>query len=60
MQFDRRARFFFSDDQGTVYTEYLVILFLVALGAVSALIALGVPLLKLFYYQQAVVLLPFP
>jgi Flp pilus assembly pilin Flp len=49
-----------SDDQGLVYTEYLVILTLVSLGVTGALIALGVPLLNLFLYQQAVVLLPFP
>lgn len=49
-----------SDDQGLVYTEYLVILTLVSLEVMGALIALGVPLLNLFLYQQAVVLLPFP
>ncbi len=49
-----------SDNQGLVYTEYLVILTLVSLGVMGALIALGVPLLNLFLYQQAVVLLPFP
>lgn len=49
-----------SNDQGLVYTEYLVVLTLVSLGVVGALIALGVPLLNLFLYQQAMLLLPFP
>lgn len=49
-----------SDDQGLIYTEYLVVLTLVTLGVMGALIALGVPLLNLFLYQQAVVLLPLP
>jgi len=55
-----KCRQFSSDDQGLIYTEYLVILTLVSLGVVGALIALGIPLLNLFLYQQAVVLLPFP
>ena len=49
-----------GDDQGLAYIEYLLILTLVSLSAIGALIALGVPLLNLFLYQQAVVLLPFP
>jgi hypothetical protein len=49
-----------SDDQGLVYAEYLIVLTLVSLGVMGALVALGVPLLNLFLYQQAVVLLPFP
>lgn len=49
-----------GDDQGLAYTEYLIILILVSLSVIGALIALGVPLLNLFLYQQAVVLLPFP
>ena len=51
---------FVPDDQGAVFAEYLVVLTVVSLGVVVALVALGVPLLNLFYYQQAVLSLPFP
>jgi hypothetical protein len=37
-----------------------VVVSFVAVGAVLALIAIGVPLLNLFYFQQTVALMPFP
>jgi hypothetical protein len=49
-----------SGISGSVSVEYVVVLSLVSVGAVVALVALGVPLLNLFLYQQAVLLLPFP
>jgi Flp pilus assembly pilin Flp len=48
------------DTSGSVFVEYVVVLSLVSVGAVAALVTLGVPLLNLFLYQQAVLLLPFP
>jgi Flp pilus assembly pilin Flp len=53
-------RIYLIADQGTVFVEYVVILTLVSIGLVLALVALGVPLLNLFLFQQAVVLLPIP
>ena len=50
----------FQDNSGTVPLEYVVVLTLVSLGLVSAIAALGLPLLDLFYYQQTLVLMPFP
>ena len=49
-----------TDTAGSVSVEYVVVLSLVSVGAVAALAALGVPLLNLYLYQQAVLLLPFP
>lgn len=49
-----------TDTSGSVFVEYVVVLSLVSVGAVTALVALGAPLLNLFLYQQAVLLLPFP
>lgn len=48
------------DDRGVVTVEYVVVLAMVSVGAVAALAGLGLPLLNLFFYQQAVLLLPFP
>ena len=48
------------DTAGSVFVEYVVVLSLVSVGAVAALVALGAPLLNLYLYQQAVLLLPFP
>ena len=49
-----------TDTAGSVTVEYVVVLSLVSVGVVAALAALGVPLLNLYLYQQAVLLLPFP
>jgi Flp pilus assembly pilin Flp len=48
------------DVRGTVMVEYALLLVLVALGLTAALIVCGRLLLRLFLYQQALVLLPFP
>lgn len=49
-----------SEERGSVYFEYLVVLCLVCVGAALALATCGVLLLKYFYFQQTVILLPFP
>ena len=48
------------DERGAVMVEYVVVLTLVALGAVGAVIGLGPALLALFRYQQALLLSPIP
>lgn len=48
------------DERGSVLVEYTIVLCLVAVGAVGALAACGVLLLRFFIYQQALLLLPFP
>jgi Flp pilus assembly pilin Flp len=49
-----------SDARGVASVEYVIVLALVAVGATSALIALGVHLLESFLFQQALLLLPMP
>ncbi len=49
-----------TDTTGSVTVEYVVVLSLVSVAAVAALVALGLPLLNLYLYQQVVLLLPFP
>jgi Flp pilus assembly pilin Flp len=49
-----------ADQRGSVLLEYAIVLCLVSVGAVSALVACGVLLLRFFLYQQALLLLPFP
>jgi hypothetical protein len=48
------------DERGSVFVEYLVVLTLVVLGAVSALVAIGPLLLGLYRMQEAVLLAPIP
>lgn len=40
--------------------EYVVVTCLVAVGATLAIVALGLPLLRLMLFQQAIVCAPFP
>jgi Flp pilus assembly pilin Flp len=49
-----------GEDEGTVMTEYVIVLALVSVGCVAALIGLGPPLLALFRFQRAWLALPFP
>jgi Flp pilus assembly pilin Flp len=49
-----------GDERGSVLVEYTIVLCLVSVGAVSALVASGVLLLRFFLYQQALLVLPFP
>ena len=48
------------DDRGSVVVEYAIALAICALGAVAALMVAGGLLLRLFLYQRALLLLPFP
>jgi len=49
-----------SDERGSVFVEYLVVLTLVVLGAVAALVAIGPLLLALYRMHEAVLLAPIP
>jgi len=46
--------------EGAVYTEYVVVLSVVALGAAAAIATLGIPLLNSFLYLNMMILLPIP
>ena len=46
--------------RGTVTVEYVVLLSTVALGLTLAVIALGVPLVRTYLEQSAILALPFP
>ncbi len=48
------------NDRGAVFVEYITVLCLVTLVGAAAVAALGLPLLRLFRYVQAVILLPIP
>jgi Flp pilus assembly pilin Flp len=47
-------------DEGSVMTEYVIVLALVSVGCVGALVGLGPPLLVLFRFQRAWLSLPVP
>jgi hypothetical protein len=47
-----------GDARGVVSVEYAIVLCLVSAGAALAVIGLGALLLRLFHYQQALLLLP--
>ncbi len=49
-----------SDTDGAVFVEYLTLTLLVAVLCAAATATLGVPLLRLFRFQQAVVAVPIP
>jgi Flp pilus assembly pilin Flp len=49
-----------DDARGSVTVEYTVLLVLVAMACVFAMIALGVPLVRMFETYQTWLLLPFP
>jgi Flp pilus assembly pilin Flp len=48
------------DDRGSVTTEYVVVLALVAVGAAAGIVSLGAPLVALFGLQRAWLTLPVP
>lgn len=48
------------DERGLVFVEYLLALVLLCVGACLAISACAVLLVRLFAFQQAVLLLPFP
>jgi hypothetical protein len=47
-------------DGGSVTTEYVVVLALVAVGAAAGIVSLGAPLVALFRLQRAWLSLPVP
>ncbi|HKY34867.1 MAG TPA: hypothetical protein VJN18_02905 [Polyangiaceae bacterium] len=47
-------------ERGTVTVEYVVLLSTVAMGLTLAVIALGVPLVRTYLEQTAILALPFP
>ena len=46
--------------RGVVFVEYVALLLLVTIIGAAAVLALGVPLVHLFRYQQIVLSLPIP
>ena len=48
------------DVEGTVHVEYVIVLSLVSVGVALAVGFAGVLLLRLFLFQQRVLLLPLP
>lgn len=48
------------DQRGAVFAEYVTLLVLVSIGCAAATVALGVPLVNLFIFQRALLLLPIP
>lgn len=53
----RRAR---QRQRGSVTVEYVVLLSTVALGLAAAVVGLGVPLVRTYLEQTALLSLPFP
>jgi Flp pilus assembly pilin Flp len=49
-----------SDERGVATVEYVLVLSLVSVALVAPLVGLGVALLHLFNYQQAILLFPAP
>lgn len=49
-----------ASTRGAVFVEYVALLLLVTIGGAAAVLALGVPLINLFRYQQIVLSLPIP
>jgi Flp pilus assembly pilin Flp len=49
-----------DDERGSIFVEYVTILSFVAFGCVIAIIALGVPLVRYFSAQAAILGLPIP
>lgn len=48
------------EKRGVVFVEYVALLLLVTIGGAAAVVTLGVPLVTLFRYVQAIVALPVP
>jgi Flp pilus assembly protein TadG len=48
------------DQRGTVFVEYAIVLSLLCLGACLAIAVLAALLTRVFMFQQALLLLPFP
>jgi len=49
-----------ADAGGSTYVEYLTLLAVVALVGSTAIVALGLPLLRTFRFAQAILTLPIP
>lgn len=49
-----------SRERGAVTVEYVVLLSTVAIGLTLAVVALGVPLIRTYLEQTAILALPFP
>lgn len=59
--FERRQhRRLFGDTRGNVQSEYLVVLWGVCIVGAVAAIGVGLPLLDLFQFTQAVLVMPVP
>lgn len=47
-------------EDGIAMTEYVTLLMLVTLGGAAAVVALGIPLLRLYKHAQILLALPVP
>lgn len=57
---NQRLQALVHETEGAVFVEYLTLTMLVAILCAAATMTLGVPLLRLFRFQQAVVAVPIP
>jgi Flp pilus assembly pilin Flp len=56
----RAALRFVREQRGAVMVEYALVLTLVALGLIAALVTAGALLFRLFCFQEAVLIAPYP
>ena len=56
----RRRPNLLADTSVAIFTEYVTLVVLIALGAAAGTAALGVPLLRLYRYAQMMIAVPFP
>lgn len=49
-----------ASTRGVVFVEYVALLLLVTIAGAAAVLALGVPLVQLFRFQQIMLSLPVP
>ena len=49
-----------EDSNGTVTVEYAIVLALLSVGACTAIATVAALLMRLFWFQQALLSLPFP
>jgi hypothetical protein len=56
----REARELITDTEGAIFVEYMTLTLMVTVLCAAATLTLGDPLMRLFRFQQAVILTPIP
>lgn len=56
----RRMRALRSGTEGAIMVEYTTLLMMVTIGCAAAITGLGLPLIRLFRFQQMMMVIPFP